>query len=46
MLAMRLHYGFLPHDDPGFSYLAERTYHGELPNVDFYDDYTGLPEFT
>ena len=40
-LVLRLHYGFLPHDDPGFSYLAERTFHGELPNVDFYDDYTG-----
>ena len=41
LLVTRLHYGFLAHDDPGWSYLAERTLHGELPNVDFYDDYTG-----
>jgi hypothetical protein len=41
LLVTRLHYGFLPPDDPGFSYLAERTLNGELPNVDFYDNYTG-----
>lgn len=41
LLVTRLHYGFLAHDDSGWSYLAERTLHGELPNVDFCDDYTG-----
>ena len=41
LLASRLHYGFLPEDDTALSYLAERTLHGELPNVDFNDNYTG-----
>jgi hypothetical protein len=41
LLISRLHYGFLPEDDPSFGYVAERTFHGELPNVDFYEDYTG-----
>ena len=41
LLATRLHYGFLAHDDPALGYLAERTLNGELPNVDFYDNYTG-----
>jgi hypothetical protein len=41
LLTMRLHYGFLPEDDPAFAHSAERTLHGELPNVDFYEDYTG-----
>ncbi len=41
LLASRLHYGFLPEDDAAFANLAERTLGGELPNVDFYDDYTG-----
>lgn len=41
LLVSRLHYGFLAHDDPALGYLAERTLNGELPNVDFYDNYTG-----
>jgi len=41
LLVARLHHGFLPHDDPNLSHLAERTLHGELPGVDFYDGYTG-----
>jgi hypothetical protein len=41
LLAARLHYGFLPEDDPALSYLGERTLQGGLPNVDFYDNYTG-----
>ena len=45
LLAARLHYGFLPEDDPSFSYLGERTLQGGLPNVDFYDNYTGGMSF-
>ena len=41
LLIARLHYGFLPEDDPALSYLGERTLQGGLPNVDFYDNYTG-----
>lgn len=41
LLVARLQYGFLPEDDPAFAYLGERTLQGGLPNVDFYDDYTG-----
>jgi hypothetical protein len=41
LLMARLHYGFLPEDDPALSYLGERTLQGGLPNVDFYDNYTG-----
>ena len=41
LLLSRLHYGFLPEDDPALSYLGERTLQGGLPNVDFYDNYTG-----
>lgn len=41
LLVWRLHYGFLPEDDPALSYLGERTLQGGLPNVDFYDNYTG-----
>jgi hypothetical protein len=41
LLAARLHVGFLPQDDPALGHVAERTLHGELPNVDFFDDYTG-----
>jgi hypothetical protein len=41
LFVSRLHYGFLPEDDPAFADLGERTLHGELPNVDFYDNYTG-----
>ena len=41
LLASRLHTGFLPQDDPALGQLAERTLHGELPNVDFHDDFTG-----
>src|SRR5580704_7760351 len=45
LLAARLHYGFLPEDDPALSYLGERTLQGGLPNVDFYDNYTGGQSF-
>ena len=41
LLASRLHTGFLPEDDPSLSQLAERTLQGELPNVDFHDNFTG-----
>lgn len=41
LLVSRLHYGFLPEDDPALATIAQRTLQGELPNVDFYDNYTG-----
>ena len=41
LLAARLHYGFLPEDDASHAELGTRALAGELPNVDFYDNYTG-----
>lgn len=38
LFASRLHVGFLSEDDPSFGHFAERPLHGELPNIDFFDD--------
>lgn len=40
LLATHYNRGWIPHDDGTLGEAAERTLHGELPNVDF-DDYTG-----
>ena len=45
LLAARLHYGFLPEDDPALSYLGERTLQGGLPNVGAGKSYTGGQSF-
>jgi len=41
LLAARLHQGYIPVDDPLLAHAAERTLNGEMPQVDFHDNYTG-----
>jgi hypothetical protein len=41
LLAARLHLGYVPVDDPLLAHAAERTLNGEMPHVDFHDNYTG-----
>lgn len=38
---LKIHDGYIPVDDPLQAHTAERVLHGQMPNVDFHDVYTG-----